>query len=408
MTNESFPNIDPKLIDELAKQVKTEQDLAALSRHLMKLTVERALAAELDDHLGYDKHAPEGKNTGNSRNGAMAKTLKGDFGEVEIRTPRDRKGTFEPLLVRKGQTRFTAFDDQILALYARGMTTRDIADMFQQMYGADISHSLIAKVTDAVLDEVVAWQNRPLDAVYPIVYLDCLVIKVQQDKRVINKSLYLALGVNLEGHKELLGLWIAETEGAKFWLSVLTELQNRGVKDIFIACVDGLSGFPDAIAAAYPKTRTQLCIVHMVRNSLRYVASKHMKAVAADLKTIYHAPTREAAEQALDAFAATWDDQYASISKSWRQHWANLITLFDYPPEIRKIIYTTNAIESLNSVIRKAIKNRKIFPGDTSVFKMVYLAIMNASKKWTMPLREWKPALNRFMIEYGDRVPELN
>ncbi len=276
------------------------------------------------------------------------------------------------------------------------------------MYGADISHSLIANVTDAELDEVVAWQNRPLDTVYPIVYLDCLVVKVQQDKRVINKSLYLALGVNMDGHKELLGLWIAETEGAKFWLSVLTELQNRGVEDIFIACVDGLSGFPDAIAAAYPKPRVQLCIVHMVRNSLRYVAGKHMKAVVADLKTIYHAPTREAAEQALGGFAASWDDQYASISKSWRQHWANLITLFDYPPEIRKIIYTTNAIESLNSVIRKAIKNRKIFPGDTSVFKVVYLAIMNASRRWTMPLREWKPALNRFMIEYADRVPTLN
>lgn len=408
MTNEQFPNIDPKLIEELAKQIKTEHDLAALSRHLMKLTVERALSAELDDHLGYDKHAPEGKNSGNSRNGATAKTLKGDFGAVEIRTPRDRKGTFEPMLVRKGQTRFTAFDDQILALYARGMTTRDIADMFQQMYGADISHSLIAKVTDAVLDEVVAWQSRPLDAVYPIVYLDCLVVKVQHDKRVINKSLYLALGVNMEGHKELLGLWIAETEGAKFWLSVLTELQNRGVKDIFIACVDGLSGFPEAIAAAYPKTRVQLCIVHMVRNSLRYVASKNMKAVAADLKTIYQAPTREAAEQALNAFADTWDGQYASISKSWRAHWANLITLFDYPPEIRRIIYTTNAIESLNSVIRKAIRNRKIFPGDNSAFKMVYLAIMNASRKWTMSLREWKPALNRFMIEYSDRVLALN
>lgn len=408
MTTEAFSHIDPKLIDELAKQVKSEHDLAALSRHLMKLTVERALTAELDDHLGYDKHASAGKNSGNSRNGAMPKTLKGDFGEVEIRTPRDRQGSFEPLLVRKGQTRFSAFDDQILALYARGMTTRDIADMFRQMYGADISHSLIAKVTDAVLEEVSAWQNRPLDAVYPIVYLDCLVVKVQQDQRVINKSLYLALGVNMDGHKELLGLWIAETEGAKFWLSVLTELQNRGVKDIFIACVDGLSGFPDAIAAAYPKTRVQLCIVHMVRNSLRYVASKNMKAVAAGLKTIYQAPTRAAAAQALDAFADTWDGQYAPISKSWRQHWANLITLFDYPPEIRKIIYTTNAIESLNSVIRKAIRNRKLFPGDGSVFKMVYLAIMNASRRWTMPLREWKPALNRFMIEYGDRVPALN
>jgi transposase-like protein len=370
----------------------------------MKQVVEKALQAELSHHLDEDSAA----GNANSRNGFMGKTLKGHFGDMPIQTPRDRAGAFEPTLVRKGQTRFTAFDDQILSLYARGMSTRDIANMFAEMYGAEISHSLISKVTDAVLEDVHAWQSRPLDAVYPIVYLDCIVVKVNQDQRVINKAIYLALGVNLEGKKELLGLWVSENEGAKFWLNVLTELQNRGVADIFIACVDGLTGFPDAIAAAYPNTKIQLCIVHMVRNSLRYVASKHMKAVATDLKTIYQAATREAAERALEAFAQQWDSQYASIAKSWRNHWVNLITLFEYPPEIRKVIYTTNAIESLNSVIRKAIKNRKIFPNDNAAFKVVYLAMLQASKKWTMPLRDWKAALNRFSVELGDRVPPLN
>jgi len=399
-----LPQLPVELVEQLASFVKTEQDLSLITNQLMKQIVERALQAELSHHLDKDNAA----GNANSRNGFMGKTLKGNFGEMPIVTPRDRAGAFEPTLVRKGQTRFTAFDDQILSLYARGMSTRDIAQMFQEMYGAEISHTLISKVTEAVLEDVHAWQSRRLDEVYPIVYLDCIVVKVNQDKRIINKAIYLALGVNLEGKKELLGLWISENEGAKFWLNVLTELQNRGVADIFIACVDGLTGFPDAIAAAYPKTKVQLCIVHMVRNSLRYVASKHMKEVAADLKTIYQAATSEAAERALASFAQKWDSQYASIAKSWRNHWLNLITIFDYPPEIRKVIYTTNAIESLNSVIRKAIKNRKIFPNDNAAFKVVYLAMLQASKKWTMPLRDWKAALNRFSIELGDRVPPLN
>lgn len=399
-----LPQLPVELIEQLASFVKTEQDLSLITNQLMKQIVERALQAELSHHLDEDNAA----GNANSRNGFMGKTLKGNFGEMPIVTPRDRAGAFEPTLVRKGQTRFTAFDDQILSLYARGMSTRDIAQMFQEMYGAEISHTLISKVTEAVLEDVHAWQSRRLDEVYPIVYLDCIVVKVNQDKRIINKAIYLALGVNLEGKKELLGLWISENEGAKFWLNVLTELQNRGVADIFIACVDGLTGFPDAIAAAYPKTKVQLCIVHMVRNSLRYVASKHMKEVATDLKTIYQAATTEAAERALASFAQKWDSQYASIAKSWRNHWLNLITIFDYPPEIRKVIYTTNAIESLNSVIRKAIKNRKIFPNDNAAFKVVYLAMLQASKKWTMPLRDWKAALNRFSIELGDRVPPLS
>jgi|SRR5579863_2058721 len=399
-------NIDPKLIDELAKSIKTEKDLAELSKYLLKQTVERAMNAEMDEHLGYEKHAMEGKNTGNSRNGYTPKKLKGKFGEMPIVTPRDRNGTFEPQLIRKGQTRITEFDEQILALYARGMTTRDIADAFKEMYGADVSHNLISRVTEAVIDEVNAWQTRPLDAVYPILYLDCIVIKCHQEKRVINKAVYLALAINCSGQKELLGLWISENEGSKFWLSVLTELNQRGVKDIFIACVDGLTGFPEAISTIFPKTKVQLCIVHLVRNSLRYVPHKDMKAVATDLKSIYRAINVEYAENALLEFGEKWDKKYPAISRAWNKHWQNIITLFVFPEEIRKIIYTTNAIESLNSVIRKSINNRKIFPSDQSAMKVIYLAIQKASQKWTMSLHDWRSAMNRFAIEFEGRLPE--
>lgn len=391
------------LVKELAKDVKSEKDLSVLTSEIVKLTVETALNAEIEDHLGYSKNSPDGRNTGNSRNGYTSKTLKGDFGHVEMHTPRDRNGSFDPKFVKKGQTRLTQFDDQILALYAKGMTTRDIVATFKEMYGADVSHTLISKVTDSVIDKVHAWQNRPLDDVYPIIYLDCIVVKIRQDNQVVNKAVYIALGINSEGYKELMGLWIAETEGAKFWLSVLTEMQNRGLKDIFIACVDGLKGFPDAIKTVYPEAKIQLCIVHMVRNSLKYVVFKDRKQVATDIKKIYNSPTLAEAEKALDEFSERWDEKYLPISKSWRSHWDNLITIFDYPQEIRRIIYTTNAIESLNSVIRKAIKNRKIFPNDNSACKIIYLAIMSASKKWSMPLQKWKPAMNRFAIEFEDR-----
>ena len=391
---------------ELAKGIKSEKDLSDLSREIVKMTVEAALGAEMEEHLGYAKHSSSGHNSGNSRNGSSRKTLKGDHGEVEIETPRDRNGGFDPQFVKKGQTRLTHFDDQILSLYARGMSTRDIVSAFREMYGAEVSPTLVSKVTEAVLERVLEWQSRPLDEVYPIVYLDCIVVKVRQDKRVINKSVYIALGINLEGQKELLGLWLAETEGAKFWLSILTELQTRGVKDIFIACVDGLSGFPEAINTAFPQAKIQLCIVHMVRNSLRFVSWKDRKQVAGDLKKIYQSVTVDEADGELESFAKQWDGKYPAIAKSWRKHWPNLITLFDYPDEIRRVIYTTNAIESLNSVIRKAIKNRKIFPHDQSAMKVVYLAINAAAKRWTMPIRNWKPALNRFMIEFTDRMPE--
>lgn len=387
---------------EAAKTLKTEKDLSDFSQMLTKITIEAALNAELDDHLGYEKHVQS--NNPNSRNGYSTKTLKTEDGQFEIDTPRDRDGSFEPQLVKKQQTRFTSMDDKIFSLYAKGMTTREIAATFKEMYGADVSASLISKVTDNVLEKVTEWQSRPLDEVYPIVYLDCIVVKIRQDKQVINKAIYLALGVNLEGHKELLGLWISENEGAKFWLNVLTELQNRGVKDILIACVDGLKGFPEAINAAFPETEIQLCIVHIVRNSLKYVPWKDYKAVTADLKQIYQSATEEEALQALEAFSKRWDDKYPQISRSWHNHWENLNTLFSYPEDIRKAIYTTNAIESLNSVIRKAIKKRKLFPTDDSAKKVVYLAIMDASKKWTMPIRNWKAAMNRFMIRFEDRL----
>ena len=389
-----------------AESIKTEQDLNDFSRVLKKITVEAALGAELDEHLGYDKH--QLSDSTNSRNGYSSKTLISEDGPFEIDVPRDRDGSFDPQWVKKQQRRFTGMDDKILFLYAQGMTTREIVAAFKDLYDADVSATLISRVTDAVIEKVVVWQSRPpvcsgrLDAVYPIVYLDCIVVKIRQDKRVINKAIYLALGVNLEGHKELLGL--SQNEGAKFWLSVLTERQTRGVKDILIACVDGLKGFPEAIEAVYPDTRIPLCIVHQVRHSMKFVPWKDYKPVTADLKRIYQSATAEQAQQALNDFAERWDDKYPHISKSWKANWHNLNTLFDYPPDIRKAIYTTNAIESLNSVIRKAIKKRKLFPTDDSAKKVIYLAVQQASKKWTMPIRNWKTALNRFMIEFDQRL----
>ena len=400
--------VDKKELEAIAqaaaKNIKTEADLNELRQMLTKITVEAALNAEMDDHLGFDKHAQS--DSDNSRNGYSSKTLQTEDGQFELATPRDRMGSFEPRLVKKHQRRFTSMDDKVLLLYAQGMTTREIVTTFKEMYGADVSAALISKVTDAVIEQVIEWQSRPLDPVYPIVYLDCIVVKIRQDKKVINKAVYLALGVNLEGHKELLGLWLSENEGAKFWLNVLTELQNRGVKDILIACVDGLKGFPDAIGTVFPDTRIQLCIVHRVRNSLKYVPWKDYKSVTADLKRIYKSATEDEALQELDQFAQRWDAKYPKISRSWRSHWHNLNTLFSYPEDIRKAIYTTNAIESLNSVVRKAVKKRKLFPTDDSAMKVIYLAIREASKIWTMLIQNWKPAMNRFMIEFEDRLAD--
>lgn len=393
-----------QLASELALDIKTGEDLSALSAKLVKLTVEAALSAELENHLGYPPHAVIGHNSGNSRNGTTPKILKGNHGEVLIETPRDRLGTFEPEIIKKGQTRITQMDEQILCLYAKGLSNRDIVEAFQEMYGAEVSAGLVSQVTNAVLEQVQEWQARPLDEVYPMVYLDCLILKIRQDKRVIKKAIYLALGVNLEGHKELLGMWISENEGAKFWLSILTELKNRGLEQILIASVDGLSGFPEAIEVVYPKARVQLCIIHQVRNSLKYVSWKDYKAVTADLKSIYRSATEAEALRELEKFGAKWDEKYPQIAKSWNSNWANLRTIFDFPEEIRKAIYTTNAIESLNSVIRKATKKRKIFPTDQSALKVVFLATQAAAKKWTMPIQNWKQALNRFAIEFEEQL----
>lgn len=391
---------------ELAKDIKTQADLANLSSMLLKMTVEAALGAEMEHHLGYSKHDLENKQTSNSRNGYSSKTLKGDHGEVEIEVPRDRDSSFEPIIIPKRQTRLTDFDDQILALYARGMTTRDIVATFKEMYGADVSATLVSKVTESVLAKVTEWRARPLDECYPIVYLDGISVKVRQDntKQVVRKTMYVALGINMEGKKECLGLWLSENESSKFWLSVLTEIQSRGVKDILIASVDGLTGFPEAINSVYPQTEIQLCIVHQIRNSLKYVGYKERKEVASDLKPIYQAINEEQALLALDAFDAKWSAKFPSIAKSWRNHWENIRTIFQYSEAIRKAIYTTNAIESLNSVIRKAVNHRKIFAHDNSAFKVVYMAIEQASKKWTMPIRDWHMAMNQFMIIHGERL----
>ena len=387
-----------------AKSLKSEKDLSHFSQTFKKVMLEAALAAELDDHLGYEKH--QSSNHSNSRNGHSNKRLSTDDGTLDIEVPRDRDSSFEPQLIKKQQTRFTGMDDKILFLYAQGMSTRDICTTFKEMYDVDVSPTLISKVTNAVMERVVEWQSRPLDPVYTIVYLDCIVVKIRQDKQVINKAIYLALGVNVEGHKELLGMWLSENEGAKFWLGILTELKTRGLEDILIACVDGLKGFPDAIQAVYPKTHVQLCIVHMVRNSMKFVPWSDYKAVAADLKRVYQSATEDQALLVLDQIDQTWAKKYPQISRSWRQNWDNLNTLFNYPPEIRKAIYTTNAIESLNSVIRKAIKKRKLFPHDDAAKKVVYLATREASKKWTMPIRNWRSALNHFMIVFEERLSD--
>ena len=403
-------DVPEALLTSLLANYQKPEDLIGengLLKQLTNLLVERALDAEMSNHLGHDKNQPVVNTSGNTRNGKSKKTLKGEFGELPIDIPRDRHGSFEPQLIPKHQTRWTGFDDKILSLYARGMTVREIQAHLEEMYGTEVSPTLISSVTDAVNDEVKAWQARPLDPIYPIVYLDCIHVKVREGA-VRVKAVYLAIGVAMTGEKEVLGLWLANNEGAKFWLQVVTELRNRGVQDILIACVDGLKGFPEAIEAVFPKTTVQLCIVHMVRHSLNYVSWKKRPEVAADLKRIYTAATADEAEQRLGEFEAKWDDDYLPIGQSWRRNWQRIIPFFDYPPEIRKVIYTTNAIESVNMSLRKLTKNRGSFPSDEALLKLFYLALRNISKKWTMPIRDWKAALTRFTIEFGDRLAVNN
>ena len=356
-------------------------------------------------HLGYKKHSVEGYNTGNSRNGKTKKRITTGRGDLDIAVPRDRDSSFEPVIVEKGQRRLRGFDDKVIALYARGLSTRDIQGHLEDMYGVEVSPSLITAVTDTVLDDVTEWQSRPLDPTYPVVYLDAIHVKLRIDGRVESRAVYLALAINLEGKKDLLGLWVSEGgEGAKFWLSILTELKSRGVDDILIACVDGLKGFPDAIATIYPRTQVQLCLVHLVRSSTRFVSWKENKKLLADLKQIYRAPTEEAGKLALSEFATTWDARYPTISKTWRENWELLSPFFSYPEPIRRVIYTTNAVESLNSQLRRVTRNRGSFPTPDSVRKVLYLALQKASKKWTMPIKDWGPALQQFSILFPGRL----
>ncbi len=405
---EKTPDIQGELIEQLIRESGGPQalfDKGGLLDQLKKRLIEKALEGELDEHLGYPKHLPIEASSGNSRNGHGKKTIIVDNDQLAINPPRDRNGSFEPQLIPKRQTRFKGFDDKILAMYARGMSVRDMQTMLLELYQLEVSEALISSVTDAVLDDVRAWQSRPLDAVYPIVYFDCIVVKSRQDGRVSNKAVYLALAITMDGHKELLGLWISQNEGAKFWLGVMTELKNRGIQDILIAAVDGLVGFPDAIAAVFPDTEVQLCIVHMVRNSTKFVSWKDRKELCADLKTIYGSATADQAELNLQTFADKWDGKYPSVSKLWQRHWENIIPFFDYPPDIRKVIYTTNAIESLNRSLRKVLKTKGAFPNDESIIKLIYLAMQNIAKKWTMPLRNWGAVINQFSIKFEGRVP---
>jgi putative transposase len=402
--------VEDRLLDELVADYKSPEDMIGengLLRRLTKKLLERALDTELTAHLGYEKHAAAGRGSGNSRNGVSpAKTLKGDFGELELKTPRDRNGTFEPKLVAKHQTRFTGFDDKIISMYARGMTTRDIMAHLQEVYGVDVSPALISQVTDAVMDEVQQWQMRPLEETYAILYLDALHVKIRNadSRQVENRAVNVAMGVTLAGSKEVLGLWIGTNEGAAHWLHVLTEIQSRGVKDVLIACVDGLKGFPEAIETVFPKAQVQLCIVHMVRASLNYVPWKDRKTVAADLRGIYQSATQDEGELRLSQVADKWEAKYPMAVQVWRRNWERITPFFAYPGEIRRVIYTTNAIESLNMTLRKIIKTRGGFPTEEAALKLLYLGLRNAAKKWTMPVRDWKQAMNRFHILWPDRV----
>ena len=404
MKNTKRPSpVSDELIDEWLKQGRKPEDVNELLKEFTKRVVERAMQGEMTEHLGYEKHDPEGNNSGNSRNGVTCKTLKGDFGEVEVETPRDRNGQFEPRIVKKNQTRWAGFDDKILSMYSRGMSTRDIQGHLEEMYGVEVSPSLISDVTDGVMEQARVWQNRPLDSFYGIVFLDALYVKMRHEGRVENRAVYVAIGINLEGRKDVLGLWTGASEGAKFWLSVLAELRNRGVKDIYLACVDGLKGFPQAIESVFPEAQVQLCIVHMIRASLNYVSWKDRKQVVGDLKPIYKAATADEAERQLTEFEEKWKSRYPAISRLWREHWERVIPFFAFPAEVRKIVYTTNAVESLHMSLRKIIKTRGSFPTEEAAFKLLYLALARVVAKWET-VQYWKQMLNYLDTMCGDRI----
>ena len=396
--------VSDELIDELLQNGRTAEDVNGLLKQLTKRVLERALQGELTEHLGYGKHDPAGQHSGNSRNGVSRKTLRGEFGEIELETPRDRNGEFTPQIIQKNQTRWTGFDDKILSMYARGMSTRDIQGHLREMYQVEVSPSLISEVTDAVMEDARAWQNRPLEAFYGVMFLDALYVKMRHDGRVENRAVYVAIGITLEGRKDVLGLWASAAEGAKFWMNVLTELRNRGVKDIYLVCVDGLKGFPQAIGAIFPQAQVQLCIVHMVRASLHYVTWKDRKQVVADLKPIYRATTADEAERQLGIFESKWS-KYPAIARLWREQWEQVIPFFAFPAEVRKVVYTTNAVESLHMSLRKVIKTRGSFPNEEAAFKLLYLALSRMVAKWET-VQHWKQMLNHLDTVCGDRIRE--
>lgn len=395
-----------KLITDLDLKPGTEIFGAnGLVKQITKRLVERVLEAEMEEHLGYPKGERGDEPKANPRNGTSSKRVRTDDGEIVLQVPRDRNGTFEPQLVKKRQSRLDGFDDKVLSLYARGMSTREIRGHLHELYGTEVSPDMISRVTDAVLEDVQSWRKRPLAAVWPIVYLDAMVIRVRESGSVRRKSAYLAIGVGLEGRKEVLGMWLEETEGAKFWLKVITELKNRGVEDILIACVDGLKGFPQALESVFPKTTVQTCIVHMIRNSTRLISWKDRKQVVRDLKPIYTAVDRDAAKSALDDFDEAWGQQYPAVTQSWRSNWERVVPFLDFAPELRRILYTTNAIESFNARVRKLVNGKGHFPTDDSAFKLIYLAVVAAEKRWTRPPRGWSQALNQLAIHFEGRLP---
>lgn len=401
-----------QLLDQIDFHGMTAEELAGENGLLKKLTsrfYSKALDAEMDEHLGYKKNDNAGDNSSNSRNGYTTKTVITDNNDtIEVQVPRDRNSTFEPVIIPKHEKRTPLFNDQIISMYSFGMSTRDIQRHLQQVYGVEVSPETISNITESVMADVREWQNRPLEKSYPILFLDALRVNSRQDGKNINKALYVALAINWEGRKEVLGLWLAETEGAKFWMSVLTDIKNRGVEDILIACMDGLTGFPDAVKAVFPDTHIQHCIVHMIRNSTKFVSYKDLKAVCRDLKEVYSAINAESGHEALEEFGKKWNDKYPMIQTSWERNWNDLTEFFNYPKDIRRAIYTTNAIESLNFSLRKVTRNKSSFPDDDSIYKVMYLAIKNASTRWTMSIKEWGLAVNQFAILFDGRVPGFN
>ncbi|MBU6079959.1 IS256 family transposase [Allobacillus halotolerans] len=395
---------EEKTVKDLARECKSVDDIIEMMKSLFKETLQLVFEAEIEDHLGYSKHNVLGNYTGNSRNGYKPKNIKTKFGNIPLEIPRDRNGQYEPQIVKNYETSINGLEEQIIALYSKGMSTRDIEAHINDIYGVDVSPSLISKITDKLLPQISEWQSRPLERVYPIVYLDAIHFKVKHENRIINKAAYTVLGINSEGYKDILGIWIGENESASFWLSVCTELKSRGVEDILIACKDGLSGFSEAIQSTFPQTHIQLCVIHQIRNTTKYVASKHRKEFMNDLKKVYKASTLEQAELGFDNVKEIWESKYPKVIKSWEENWLELTAYFSYPVEIRKIIYTTNTVEGFHRQLRKVTKSKSAYPTDNSLKKIIYLATMDVMKKWTVPIPGWLECEGQFKIIFEGRL----